>query len=57
MGQNIVNVLKFAIRYPGWHSYATDRSTVDAVNTLAKHDILELSTISRQFRLNETPQF
>jgi hypothetical protein len=52
MGRHQLRLLKFALRYPNeWHSYGSDRSTVNAVRALARLELLELSPVSRQFRL------
>jgi len=50
MGKHCLRLLKFAIKYDGWHSYGTDRSTRDAVNVLCGYDLLEVNEY-RQFRL------
>lgn len=54
MGKNILRLLKFAVRYPGWHSFGKDRSTTDSVRVLAGHGLIEINQY-RQFRLN-TPK-
>jgi hypothetical protein len=51
MGKHQLRLLRFAIRYPGWHGYGKDRSTVDAVNGLEYLGLLEISRETRQFRL------
>lgn len=51
MGKNQLRLLKFAITYKGWHPYGTDRSTVDAVNSLVGKGLLKVNE-SRQFSLN-----
>lgn len=50
MGKHIKRLLKFAIDYPGWHTYGKDRSTVDAVNNLARLGLIVVNE-HRQFRL------
>lgn len=50
MGKHQLRLLKFAIKYHGWHTYGKDRSTVSAVNTLSAMGLLELNEF-RQFRL------
>lgn len=52
MGKNMLRLLKFAIQYQGWQTYATDRSTVDALNTLSAHGLIEMNEY-RQFRLDQ----
>jgi hypothetical protein len=53
MGRHQLRLLRFAMRYPnGWHSYGTDATTVRAVNALAYLGLLEISSNSRQFRVN-----
>lgn len=49
MSKEQARLLRFAIRYPGWHSYGRDVQRV--VDRLGGLGLLELSTISRQFRL------
>jgi hypothetical protein len=51
MGKHQLRLLKFAIKYQGWHGYGTDQTTVRVVYGLVRLGILELSDISRQFRL------
>jgi hypothetical protein len=54
MGKHQLRLLKFAIRYLSdgqWHSYGKDQTTVRAVKSLARMDLIELSDVSRQFRL------
>lgn len=51
MGPNMRRLLKFAHDYPfGWHTYGKDRSTVDAIGTLAGLGFIEVNE-NRQFRL------
>lgn len=50
MGKHVRRLLKFAIQYPGWHSYGTDRTTVDAVNCLVGYDLIRVNEF-RQFQL------
>lgn len=47
IGKNSLRLLKFAIKFQGeWHSYGTDRSTRDAINTLVSLELIECN----QFR-------
>ena len=57
MGKHVKRLLQFAVKYPGWHSYAKDRATTNAVRCLADMGVLELSTISNQFRLALAARF
>lgn len=51
MGKNIRRLLKFAITYPGWHTYAWgERATADAIATLVSYGMIETNE-HRQFRL------
>ena len=43
-------ILRFAIKYKGWHSYAKDRQTVNAINWGIRNDFLEVNEY-RQFKL------
>jgi len=51
MNKKLLNLVKFAVKYTGWQSYAKDSETVQLVCAAANLGILELSDISRQFRL------
>ena len=42
-------LLKYAISYPGWHSFAKDRQTRHTVSQLVKHGLIEV--VNDQFRL------
>lgn len=55
MGKNVKRLLRFAITYPGWHSYGKDRSTVSAIAALEHYEFIEVNRKTRQFRLN-TPK-
>lgn len=50
MGRNAIRLLRFAITYPGWHRYGTDRSTVRAIKRLRDLNFIEVND-HRQFRL------
>lgn len=39
-GKHQVALLDFAYRYKGWHSYATDKTTLRAVDALVKKGCL-----------------
>lgn len=46
------SVAAFAIKYPdSWHSFASDRETVESVCAAKNLGLIEVSTISNQFRL------
>lgn len=42
MGQHMKAALDFALRNPGWHSFATDRTTKEAVTKLAARGLVEV---------------
>jgi hypothetical protein len=50
MGKHQLRLLKFAIRYRGWHGFGTDRTTTSAVRSLVRLGLLEVNEF-RQFRL------
>lgn len=50
-GKNQCRLLDFAFRFPGWHSYKPDRSTLQALAGLERKGILEVSRETLQFRL------
>ena len=50
MGKNMIRLLRFALSYPGWHSYGKDRSTTKALSRLCNLDLIEINSF-RQFRL------
>ena len=52
LGRHQLRLLKFAMRYQGWQSYGTDRSTVDAVHALSGMGLVEIND-HRQFRLDQ----
>ena len=46
------SVAAFALKHPdSWHSFASDRETVESVCAANNLGIVEVSTISNQFRL------
>ena len=51
MNKFMLNLVKFAEKYATWQSYATDRQTTELVCAAANLGIIEVSPISRQFRL------
>lgn len=53
MSKDQARLLRFAIAYPGWHSYSSDRNTTRIVRTLVSHGLLEVNEF-RQFRLRNT---
>ncbi len=50
MGKNQLAMLRFAIAYAGWHSYAKNRATTDAVKSLEQLGLIEVNKF-HQFRL------
>jgi len=48
-GKHQCNLLAFAEKYKGWHSFADDKATVKAVEALKARGYLEV--IGDQFRL------
>lgn len=52
MGKHQLRLLKFAIKYPGIHSFGKDRSTIDALRKLATYGLIDIDWDSRQFKLN-----
>ena len=50
MGKNMRRLLLFAIRFQGWHTWGTDRSTCDAVRRLREQGFIETNDC-RQFTL------
>lgn len=50
LGRNMYRMFSFALAYPDWHSYAKDRSTVDAVKRLEKRGLVEVNK-HHQYRL------
>lgn len=53
MGKHMLRLLKFAIKYPGWHSWAKgDTAAINAVRRLVNHGLLEINDCG-QFRLKD----
>ena len=51
LGKNMKHALNFAKTYQGWHTYDKHcRTTVTAIKRLAKSGLVEISSISPQFR-------
>lgn len=51
MGKNVLAMLKFAIKHPGWQGYdKRDRATVNAVKILERDGLIEVNQF-HQFRL------
>lgn len=57
MGKNQLRLLKFAMRFPGWHGYGKDRNTVAALRALEYYGLIEVSKETRQFRLANRKEF
>lgn len=51
VGENQTRLLRFAERYPGWHSFSKDRATVRAVQGLEKRGSLRVDWAMGMFRL------
>ena len=51
MGKNMKQMLSFARQYNGWHSWAKDRTTCDAVRRLQEQGFIEINNY-RQFKLS-----
>jgi hypothetical protein len=49
IGKHQVNLLGFAEKYRGWHSYTLDPNTLNAVNALVRKGCLETNSFN-QFR-------
>jgi hypothetical protein len=49
IGKNQVQLLGFAEKYKGWHTFKQDKATRNAINTLKNKGYLEV--IDDQFRL------
>ena len=50
VGKNQVHALAFITKCSGWHSYAKDRATTNAVKRLAEKGLVEINRF-HQFRL------
>ena len=51
VGKHQVNMLMFAEKYQGWHSYTTDKTTLRALNGLLKRGSIVIND-NLQFRIN-----
>lgn len=40
IGKNMKHALDFARRFVGWHTYAKDRATIDAINKLRELGVI-----------------
>jgi hypothetical protein len=49
IGKNQCNLLEFAYKYPGWHTFKQNRSTLNAVRALEKKGYITI--INDQFKL------
>lgn len=49
LGKNMKHALEFANKHKGWHSYAKDRATVQAIQRLEKLGLIK-TNIYRQFK-------
>ncbi len=56
MGKNVDRLLKFAVRFPTWHSFGKDRGTNDAIRTLANKGLVVVND-KRQWRLALTGHY
>ena len=52
MGRHQLRLLKFAIRFKGWHGYGTDTATLRTIKSLVHLGLLEVNEY-RQFRLRK----
>jgi len=52
-GKNMKHAIAFFTEYPGWHDYAKDRATVNAIKRLVKQGTLEVNEY-HQARLKES---
>jgi len=55
MGKNMKHALNFAKKYPGWHTFAKDRATVNAVHNLQRKGLIEINSFN-QFRASKHPE-
>lgn len=51
VGKHQVNMLQFAEKYRGWHSYASDKTTLKALNGLLKRGSIVIND-NHQFKIN-----
>jgi hypothetical protein len=51
VGKYQVNMLQFAEKYQGWHSYSEDKTTLRALNGLLKRDAIIINS-NKQFKIN-----
>ena len=50
IGKHQCKLLEFVYKYRGWHSYASDRNTVRAVQALSKKGCLQVIADQCQFQ-------
>ena len=43
LGKNMQNALKFVTVHPGWHTFASDRVTVNAIKKLADLGLVKIA--------------
>lgn len=55
IGKNKVKMLDFAYKYKGWHSYASDKPTIQALNGLLAKGYIEVNQFN-QFRFTYPKQ-
>jgi hypothetical protein len=51
VGRHQVNMLEFAYKYQGWHSYSEDKTTLRALNGLLKRGSIIINE-HKQFKIN-----
>ena len=51
VGKHQINMLMFAEKYQGWHSYSEDKTTLKALNGLLKRGSIVIND-NLQFRIN-----
>lgn len=50
LGKNMADALRFAIKYPEWHTYANDRATKEAITRLENLGLVKTNKY-RMFRV------
>ena len=51
IGKHQCNLLDFAYKYPIWHSYKTDKVTINAINKLVEKNCIVLNNCG-QFKIS-----
>jgi hypothetical protein len=42
MGKNMKHAFEFATKYPGWHYFARDRATINAIHSLYRRGLVQI---------------